>query len=385
MTAPDEDRRRLLFVVNDAGFFLSHRLPLAIGARKAGYEIHVATPPSHDARRIQDEGLTHHPISMQRGKASLLSELTSFASLYRLFRRIKPDIVHNVTIKPVLYGGIAARMTGVWATISAISGLGYVFISKGAMAGIRRTIIKKIYRNALGGRNSKVILQNPDDLEMLRQQKLLDEDDAVLIRGSGVDVGRFMPLREPEGVVVVTLASRMLWDKGVGEFVEAARMLLAGGVTAKFVLVGGVDESNPARIEEKQLSDWVDESVVEWWGHRDDMLKVFGKTHIVCLPSYREGLPKVLLEAAACGRPIVSTDVPGCREIAVHGENALLVPARDSHDLADALSRMIGDARLRSEMGKRGRKMVEEGFSVEKVVGDTLGLYQRMYNVSDDE
>lgn len=371
-------KTKILYVVNDAAFFLSHRLPLAVGARKAGYDVHVATPEDRHSPRIHEEGLTYHAIRMHRSKTGVLAEAATFASLYRLYRRVRPDIVHNVTIKPVVYGGIAARFAGVPCVVSAVSGLGYLFISSGFKAKAIRKIIRRMYRFAFSSPNSRVIVQNPDDLQTLVDEGILRKDKAVMIRGSGVDLTAFTPHPELEGKVTVSLPSRMLWDKGVGEFVEAARTLKKEGVHARFVLVGDVDPSNPASVEQHQIKSWVHDGAVEWWGYRQDMAEVFRQSHVVCLPSYREGLPKVLLEAAACGRPIVATDVPGCREIAVHDDNAYLVPPRDGASLAEALKRLIENPAMRKTMGEKGRCLSEKEFALEKVVAATLEVYKEL-------
>jgi glycosyltransferase involved in cell wall biosynthesis len=227
------------------------------------------------------------------------------------------------------------------------------------------------------GRNL-LILQNPDDEALLVNSGLVAAKRVRLIRGSGVDIQRFAPTLEAPTTPVVMLPSRMLWDKGVGEFVEAAHLLRARGCTARFVLVGNGDPDNPASISEDQLKAWHDSGVVESWGHCSDMPATLAQAHIVCLPSYREGLPKVLLEAAACGKPLIATDAPGCREIVRHGENGLLVPLRDAASLADAIERLLADANLRCTMGQKGRRMVELEFSEAKVAQQTLAVYREL-------
>lgn len=367
-----------MFVVNNAEFFLSHRLPLGRAAKEAGMEVHVATPDSPAAERIVSEGLRFHPIPLSRSGMHPLRELRTLIALIVLFHALRPDIVHTVTLKPVLYGAVAARLAKVPALVSAISGMGYVFIRRGFRANTFRWFIRWIYRLALRHRNSRVIVQNPDDCAALLNMKIVDDEAVVTIRGSGTDLTVFHPTPEPAGTQVVLLASRMLWDKGVGEFVEAAKRLRARGVLARFVLVGNTDPGNPATIAAEQLQSWRDSGVVEWWGRCTDMAEVFAQCHVVCLPSYREGLPKVLIEAASCGRPIVTTDVPGCREVVRHGINGLLVPARDTWALELALAELIADAQRRAHMGEAGRKLVEHEFAVEQVVTRTLSIYQKL-------
>lgn len=367
---------KLLYVVNDGPFFLSHRLPLALAAREAGYEVHVATPPGAAAAEIQAQGLAYHPITLVRSGTRPVQEIASFLDLLRLYRRLRPGIVHHVTIKPTLYGGVAARLAGVPAVVSAVTGLGYLFVSRNAKTVLLRRSVTSAYRLALRHPRSRVIFQNPDDLAFFEERRLIRPRQAVLIRGSGVDMAAFAPGAAPAGPPVVLLAARMLWDKGVGEFMEAARTLRGKGVAARFALAGDTDPANPAAVPPSRLEAWRASGLVEWWGHRTDMAEAFNGAHVVCLPSYREGLPKVLIEAAACGRPLVTTDAPGCREIVQHGVNGLLVPVGDAAALAAALQRLIDDPALRQRMGEAGRELAAKEFSLDKVIGETLTVYR---------
>lgn len=376
---------RLLYVVNEADFFLSHRLPLALAAARVGYEVHVATPVAPAAARIRERGIAFHAVPFSRKGKHPLRELSTLVSLYQLYRRLRPDLTHHVTIKPVLYGGVVARLTRIPAVVSAISGLGHVFVAKGWKAAGLRALVRRVYKVALGHPNSRVIFQNPDDERVFSTAKLIRPESAVLIRGAGVDLARFASVPEPAGKPLVLFASRMLWTKGVGEFVEAASALKGAGVEARFVLAGRIDSGNPMGVPSDQLREWNDSGKIEWWGQRNDMPAVFAQSHIVCLPtSYGEGVPKVLIEAAACGRPIVATDVPGCREIVHHNDNGLLVAAHDSAALAAALYRLINDRELRKRMGVRGREFAEREFSLEHVVEETLSLYGRILSSIPD-
>lgn len=366
---------RLLFVVNDAAFFLSHRLPLAQAARQKGYEVHVATPKSAAVKEIQREGFSHHSIPLNRQGRNLWKEIEGMTALYFLYRWLKPDLIHHVTLKPVLYGGMAARLARVPAVVNALTGLGYVFIAPGWKAALLRRSLKIVLRLALGHCNGSTIFQNQNDRALFVKNGVVAEPATVLIKGSGVDMVVYTPRPEQSGTPVVLLASRLLWDKGVKEFVEAARRLRTEGVQARFVLAGAPDPGNPTAVPAKVLRAWEVEGIIEWWGHRNDMPEVFAQANLVCLPSYREGLPKVLIEAAACGRAIVATDVPGCREIVHHDINGLLVSARDSHSLAQALRILIEDPARRSTMSKKGRAMAMAEYSLEQVIEQTLKLY----------
>lgn len=374
---PDDvtSQHKILFVVNDGPFFLSHRLPLALAARDAGYEVHVATPEDAGAGRIRAHGFAFHPIPMVRSGTRPAEEAASLVALVRLYRALRPALVHHVTIKPILYGGVAARAARVPAAVYAVTGLGYLFIARSAGAALLRAGAKMLYRVALRHPRSRVIFQNRDDMRFFQDQGLVRPGQAVLIRGSGVDVGVFTPRPAPDGAPVVLLASRMLWDKGVGEFVGAARRLRERGVEARFVLAGDTDPDNPAAVPGERLRAWRDAGLIEWRGRCADMPAVFAQAGVVCLPSYREGLPKALVEAAACGRALVAADVPGCREIVQPGVNGLLVPPRDDAALADALQQLIEDPLRRQAMGRAGRRLAVEEFSLDKVVAATLGVY----------
>ncbi len=367
---------KLLYVCNVPEYFCAHRLPVALGAQRKGYEIHVATAEGAAVKTIKKLGFVHHPIPFRRWEINLFHEIKTLWSLCRLYRKIKPDLTHHITIKPVIYGSIAARLTGAPRVVNAISGLGYVFSVNDLKTKILRPLVVLIYKLAYGHPCLRLIVENPDDGRFFVSAGLIRNENVVMVQGVGVDMERFRATPEPEGPVRVVLPSRMLWDKGVGEFVEAARLLNTQEAKAWFALAGGVEEGNPTAIEASQLEAWKQEGVVDWLGHCEDMSRLFSEFHLVCLPSYREGLPLVLAEAASCGRAIVTTDAPGCREIVRDGHNGLLVPIKNAEALANAMKTLIEDPELRRQMGRRGREMVEKEFSVERVVDKTLNVYQ---------
>lgn len=368
---------RILLVGNMDRYFLSHRLPIAQAAQSAGAEVVVATADTGRAEVIRRKGLTFVSLPMSRSSTSIIRELRTFWSLVLLFRQVRPDLIHNVTIKPVLYGSFVARMLGSPAVVNAITGLGYVF-TQSRRAKFMRALIKMFYKFALHHPRSRTIFQNPDDFKEFVSQGLVRREQAVLIRGSGVDCSLFEPAPEPVGEPVVMLPSRMLWDKGVREFVDMACVLKGEGIPARFVLVGDSDSGNPTAVPVSQLETWAREGVVEWWGHREDMPAVLKAASVVVLPSYREGLPKVLLEAAASGRPIVATDVPGCREIVRPHVNGLLVPCRDVPALAQAVKLLLESPELRARFGEAGRRIALAEFAQEIVVQQTLDVYRHL-------
>ena len=369
---------RILFVVNVDWFFLSHRLPIARAARDRGAEVWVAAAPTGQEGLIAEEGFHFVPISLRRGGRGIGQEIRTLHVISRILADVKPDLVHNVTIKPVLYTSLVARFLGKPAIVNAISGLGYTFISSGVKARILRGALWLPYKVALSGERVRVIFQNPDDIEAFVGRGWVERPRTALIRGSGVDVELFRDAPEPPGAPVVMLASRMLKDKGVVEFVDAARLLRKWKVNCRVVLVGEPDPGNPATVTTEELSSWVSEGIVEWWGQRAEMEKVLPLAAIVTLPSYREGLPKVLQEAASVGRPIVATDVPGCREAVHEGENGYLVPPQDHVRLAEAIRRLAEDPGLRARMGANSRRMAIEEFRIERVVESTLAVYDEL-------
>jgi len=378
MTKPPSNPR-LLMVVNSARVFLTHRLPIGRAAQAEGFQVHVAALADEESQRaIEQEGFVFHAIQLSRSGMNPWREWSSIRSLAKLYGTLKPDIVHHVTIKPVLYGSLVARWLNVPCVVNGISGLGYIFIAPGIKAALIRAAVKCVYRAALGHPNATVIFQNPDDLGAFVRDHLVRRERTALVRGSGVDLTRFKPSPQPGGAILVVLPARMLWDKGVAEFVAAAGRLVADGVKARYALVGDSDPGNPAAVPPEQLNQWRREGIVEWWGHRDDMPEVFAQAHIVCLPSYREGLPKALIEAAACARPIITTDVPGCREIVHHNDNGLLVPARNAAALAAALKQLIEDGALRRRMGGRGRQRAEEEYSDQRIASEHLAVYRTL-------
>ncbi len=371
-------KKALLFVVNDPAFFMSHRFSVAKAAMSAGYAVNVASMPGACIASIKDAGFTHYELRLSRSGLNFFYELLALTSLFRLFWKVKPDILHLVTIKPVLYGSLAARLSPVGGVVSAVSGLGYVFTASGRKAAFMRKLVAYLYCLAFGKDNLRVIFQNPDDRDVLLNAGALDVSKVRMIRGSGVDLGQYQALPEPEGLPVVCMAARLLRDKGVQEYVEAVRLLHKRGVRAVFKLAGDVDPGNPTSITADDLSAWKQEGLLDVLGYRSDVAELFAASHLVVLPSYREGLPKVLIEAAACGRAVVTTDVPGCRDAIEPDVTGLLVPVKDVTALADAIQRLIEDEALRKRMGAAGRLLAEREFAIENVVQQHLDIYAEL-------
>lgn len=369
---------RVAYFVTVDWYFCLHYLALARAARAAGFEVTVITGVAEHGGLIRDAGLELIPLEVSRKGMHPWQELKSILGLVRILRRLGPDLLHNIAQKPVLYGTLAARLTGVPAVVNGVAGMGWLFTSNAPRARLVRALVGRAYRALLAAPNVRVLVQNPDDQAQVRQ---LTGVTPVLLPGSGVDVSRFVPRPPPPEPAVVVLASRMLWDKGVGDFVAAARLLRGRGSPARFVLVGTPDPGNPASVSEGQLSDWQREGDIEWWGYRADMPEVLAQAHIACLPSYyREGLPKFLIEAAAAGLPLVTTDATGCREAVNPGLNGLLVPPRAPAALAAALEPLLADVGLRRHFGAHSRALAEERFDATRIHGATLAVYHELLN-----
>jgi len=372
------DRLRLLFLITEDWYFWSHRLDLARAARAAGFDVTVATRVTDHGERIKAEGFRLIPLSLLRRSRNPFLELHVIAELVRAYRLVRPHLVHHVAMKPILYGSLAAWIAQVPVVLNAFAGLGYAFTEPERRNGVLHRAMRQALKTTVGLSRSTVLFQNEADRDQLVAEGIVPVVRTRIIAGSGVDTTEFLVQPSPPGMPLIVLPSRMLWDKGIGEFVQAARNLKANGVEARFALVGRCDEDNPAAIPKAQLDRWVQEGVIEWWGHREDMAAVYGAATVVVLPSYREGLPKVLLEAAACGRALVSTDVPGCRDIVRHRVNGILVAPKDSAALASTIEELLLDHRLREAMGSRGRELVIAEWSVPEIARQMLNLYHEL-------
>ena len=364
----------LLFLVTEDWYFCSHRLPIARAARDAGWRVVVATRVREHGAVIEAEGFELRPIGLRRRSLAPWRECAAVMELLRLYRRERPTLCHHVAMKPVIYGTLAALLAGVPRIVNAIAGFGFVFSSHTLRARLLRGPVRLAYRALLAPRRVHVIVQNADDARAVHVLGVA-RDRIVTIAGSGVDTQRFMPCDEPPGPVVVAMVSRMLADKGVLELVAAAREVRARHPDVRVRLVGPLDPENPASLSETRLKDWVAEGVIEWCPGSTDVPGIWARSHIAVLPSYREGLPKALAEAAACGRPIVTSDVPGCNDVVRDGESGLLIPPRDGAALARAIIRLIEDPALRRRLGAAARVRAERLFAESEVIARTLAIY----------
>ncbi|WP_180070036.1 glycosyltransferase family 4 protein [Acinetobacter sp. YH16038] len=369
---------KIVYIVNVDWFFISHRLPIALEVLKQGHEVHIFTKDTGKMDYLKSLGLKVHPINLERGSINPFSSFKLLFDLKNKLKKIKPDVVHLVTIKPVLIGGLASILAKVPSIVYAISGLGFIFTNTMLKAKILRLGIIPLYRLALSAKNKTVIVQNLDDLRILRQYVAIPESQTVLIPGSGVDLKQFdfqpIPLKNK----IVLMACRLLADKGVYEFHKSARLLKDKYPDVRFVLVGGIDPDNPTSLTKKELNEWVKKGDLEWWGHQSNMSEVLSQATVVVLPSYREGMPKVLLEAQALGRPIVTTDVPGCREAIENGKTGFLVQVKDEHSLANAIEKLITNDELCLEFSHNARALAVQKFDIEQVVKTQINIYENL-------
>lgn len=364
---------KIVFVVNVDWFFISHRLPLALEAQQRGYDVYIVCGITDEQAYLESLGLKVYPLEISRSGMGIKSELKAFSSIYKILRQINPDISHFVTIKPVLYGGIASRFLSIPKKIFSISGLGFIFIRQGAKASILKWIIKALYSFALGGKNSHVIVQNPDDRDVIMSIK---DVPITTIKGSGVDLTQYTYVKENNEQLKIVMACRLLKDKGILEYAKAAKIIKNKGLDATFELYGDIDNHNPATLTSQDINKIRKENFVTIHEFSDNIATIFSNANIVVLPSYREGLPKVLMEAAACGRATVTTDVPGCKDAIIPDLTGLLCEVKNSESLAEQIEKLILDTELRNSMGKAGRLLAEREFDIRQVIQKHFKIYE---------
>lgn len=372
---------KALLFANTDWYLFNFRLPLARALREAGVEVVLLSPDGRYGSKLRAAGFRWHALDMQRRSLNPFRELGLLAQIARFYRREYPDIVHHFTLKSVIYGSLAARAAGIPRCVNAVTGMGYVFANNAPRARLLRPFLSGLLRMALRGDRHRLILQNGDDLNAFTQAGLTAPDQIRLIPGSGVNTGVFKPADPPnpnQPTLRVLFAARLLWDKGLSEFIDAARKLHQLGLPIEFLLAGDPDPGNPASVSENVVQAWKDEGVVHVLGHVEDMAGCLRGVDVAVLPSYREGVPKSLIEAAASGLPIITTDAPGCRDVVEHGVTGLLVACRDSVALADAIHFMLRNPELRLKMGVAGRGKVLREFDERIVLSRTLQVYREL-------
>jgi len=380
---------KILLFANTDWYLYNFRLALAQSLRARGVEVLLASPPGPYGERLNALGLRWIAVPLQRRSLGPLREMRLLFWLCRLLRRERPDLVHGFTIKCAVYASLAARLSVVPACVAAITGLGYVFTSDDARARLLRPLVRQLLRRALTGARRRLVLQNADDRALFLQARLVDAAAIRLIPSSGVDLARFTPAprrADANAPLRVLLAARLLWDKGLAEYAEAARRLRLEGRTIRFLLAGAPDPGNPASVDIGVIERWHADGNIEWLGHVEDVPALLQTVDAAVLPSYREGLPRSLIEAAACGLALVTTDVPGCRDVVRDGSDGLLVPVRDAAALAGAIARLDDDRALLRRLGEAALQRVRADYDVVRVNARTVEVYRELLpEFPDDE
>ncbi len=366
---------KIALISNTDWYLYNFRLSFAEFLQKQGYEVVLISPPGIYAEKLQEKGFRWLPWNVGRKSMNLLNEWRSIDALRKIFRQERPAIVHHHTIKPVLYGSLAARLEHIPAVVNSITGLGYLFVSRDLRARVLRYPVQWLYRLMAKPARIAYVFENQFDRQFFVDHHMANRDNSTLIRSVGVDVNLFSPQPEPGGTPVALMAGRLLWDKGVGEFVEAAR-LLRPRLDIRMVLVGTPDPGNPSSIPEETIRGWVEEGIVEWWGWQDEMPFVYSRSNMVVVASYSEGVPTALIEGAACGRALIGTDIPGCREVIDPGKNGLVIPARDAVALAGAIEQLALHPVLRLQYGEAARRTAELEFADSLINQQTLKVYR---------
>jgi glycosyltransferase involved in cell wall biosynthesis len=371
---------KIVLFANTDWYLYNFRLGLALELQRRGVEVLLVSPDGPYGSRLRAHGLRWIVAPLRRRSLDPINELRTIIWLWRLLRRERPDLTHGFTIKCTVYALLAARLAGVPARIGAVTGMGYVFASADLRARLLRPLVRELMRGALGGPHMLLVLQNADDVALFTRRRLVDARRIRLIPGSGVDLSRFTQRGNTAAPAAlrVLLAARLLWDKGIGEYVEAARRLKAAGRTIRFQLAGMLDEDNPASVPRPVVEAWASEGAIEWLGHVEDMPALFARTDVVVLPSYREGCPKSLIEAAACALALITTDVPGCHDVVRHEADGLLIPARDAQSLAEAIARLDDDRPLARRLGLAARERALVEYDERSVIARTLAAYQEL-------
>jgi glycosyltransferase involved in cell wall biosynthesis len=367
---------KIIFFANTDWYLYNFRLGLARYLREQGAEIVMISPPGKYGERIEQQGFRWIPLPMERRSLEPFREIQLLRYIWLIYQEEQPDVVHNFTIKSVVYGALAAQAAGIKKRIHAVTGLGHVFISQSLRACLLRPVVKGLLRLALRGKSSRLILQNSDDQELFLQQRLISQERIHLIRGSGVDIQHFAPVtKKRQGKFQVLLAARLLWEKGIREYAEAAQLLSPRADEIEFLLAGATDSGNPSAVPEQEISKWQNNGLITVLGHVENMQELMSRVDLMVLPSWREGTPRGLLEAAAMGLPIITTDAPGCREVVEHEENGFLVPVRDAAALAEKIEYLLDNPATCLDFGKAGRDKVEKEFAQEIVFRQTWEVY----------
>jgi glycosyltransferase involved in cell wall biosynthesis len=372
---------KLHFVVNEDWAFISHFFERAVAAQSAGYNVGISAHCGEKRVVLESSGFVIYPHNISRSGTNPFIEIQNLFAMIKVFRKSKPDIIHLIALKPIVIGAIAARIYGKAQVVCAPIGMGYLFSSNDRKARLLQPIVRFVLRRLLNFKNTQVIIENEEDCESLVSGNFVKTSNIQVIKGAGVDLSLYKAIPENLDAQVVTMFSRVLRDKGVLDYVEAAKIVHREFPNAVFQLVGDCDLGNPTSFSESEVRSWESAGSIKWLGYRTDVPELLAASNIVCLPSYREGLPKTLIEACAAQRAIVATDVTGCREVVTHGLNGFLVPVRNPEKLADAISQLLGDQVQRTAFAKNGRARAENEFASPIVIERTLAVYKKVLSV----
>ena len=378
-------KKKLCFLVTEDWYFLSHRIQLAKAAQRDGYDVYVITRVNKGKKLIESEGIQLIPIDLNRHGKNIFKEILSIIHIIKIYKNINPDIVHHVALKPTLYGTLASVFLKVPKVVNTVAGLGYIFNSSSYGDRLLSTVIKYTLKLSVYFKSSEFITQNPEDRNFLIRNNITKKNNIHLIRGSGVEPELYKPAKNNREIPKILFASRLLWSKGVKDYVSAAEIIKNKNIPSVFLLAGEPDPENPDSISMIQLDEWNNRGFISYIGHQNNMPDLLSETDIVCLPTYYgEGVPKILIEAASCAIPLIATDIAGCREIVEHGKNGYLVPVRDPAAIATMIETLLLDVGLRKKMGSEGRRIVKEGFSMDKVNSETLKIYKNIFRQDYD-
>ena len=379
-------KTKLVYAVSEDWYFLSHRLAMAEAAKQADYEIHVLCNDTGKIGLINSMGFSCHLINFSRKSWSPIKLIFEIILFINLLKKIKPDILHLVSIRPIIVGGIASKYYKIPIKICAMTGLGHIFTSKSIIKRLVRNLFVPLLRFSVKGNIMQILVQNKDDFELMENLSIANKSDITLIRGSGIDINYYKPLALPlEPPIVVGFVSRMLEDKGAGLVIQAAKIIRDETLNIKFLLAGKLDDQNPTSLNYSDIINAHDSGYINWLNEVTDVREVWKQSHIAVLPSRREGLPKSLMEAAASRRCLIASDVPGCREIALDGINAILIPPDNVTALVKAIKTLAYDKNLRINYAMESRKLVESDLSSEIVGKLTVSMYQKLEYANKDK
>ena len=368
--------KKILFIVNLDKFFISHRLPIAISLKDIGYEVHIASKFTNRENYLKNLGFFTHDLPIKRSSISLASNFLTFVKIFKLIFSLKPNLIHLITIKPILFGGIISHFFKKISIVVSVSGLGFVFSDKGRFSKIRKNFIIFLYKIVFLNKKIRVIFQNQYDREKLINITQLKKENTILTYGSGVNLKTFsVTSNKNDKTPIALFAGRLLISKGILDFIEASKHF----TNIRYVISGGFDFDNPDCIDPMVIDKVTQEGIVEYWGYSNKMPNIINESSIVVFPSYYgEGLPKILIEAAACGKPVVTTDHPGCRDAIIDNVTGLLVPIKSPISIANAIRTIINNNDLKTSMGKEARLLAEKKFSIDNVVAKHLGIYNEL-------